>query len=269
MNEVCRIGWMDMVRLQQERQVKKDSLLIAQIQQTDSRGKEGDALPYLLSMDAPITVIMYCCFFLLAYVLGNGKRHLLQRFKNFFHTKERSSLFDDRSGSDMRYTAALLLVSCILSGFCVYDYYSDCSPQLFQTVPHSILLSVYILSVILFLMVKRLLYQFINWIFFYRQKSTLWLEAYSDVIIWTGLLLFPIVLLIVYFDLMPHWAIIFVGCVFLIMKSLLLYKCIKNFFSHLYGLLHLIVYFCALEIVPDLLVWKGLSYMNDVLILNF
>jgi hypothetical protein len=32
--------------------------------------------------------------------------------------------------------------------------------------------------------------------------------------------------------------------------------------------LHLILYFCALEILPDLIWWKGMEWMNNFLILN-
>lgn len=269
MKEVCQIGWQEMVRMQQAYQEKTDSVLVAQLQLADNKGKDGEAMPYLLSADAPITIILYCCFILLSFVLSRGKRNLLQRFKNFFHTKERSSLFDDPSRSDMRYNVFLILVSCILWGFCIYDFHSDREIVLFQTVPHSILLASYIGTVLLYLLFKRIAYQFINWIFFYKQRSDIWIEAYFDVVIWSGILLFPIVLLIVYFNLMPYWAVISAGSVFFVSKTLLLYKCIKNFFSHLYGLLHLIVYFCALEIIPDLLICKGLDYMNNLLILNF
>ena len=57
--------------------------------------------------------------------------------------------------------------------------------------------------------------------------------------------------------------------VVLFTKILLFYKCIRNFFSYLHGFLHLILYFCTLEIIPDLLLWKGIEYVNKVLILNF
>lgn len=67
-----------------------------------------------------------------------------QQFKNFALSKERASLFDDTTASDVRYTLVLILQTCILSGFCVYDYFSDHDLLLFRTVPHYLLLSIYI-----------------------------------------------------------------------------------------------------------------------------
>lgn len=52
-------------------------------------------------------------------------------------------------------------------------------------------------------------------------------------------------------------------------KILLFYKCIRNFFNHFHGILHLILYFCTLEIIPLLFLWKGLIYINNIFILKF
>ena len=81
--------------------------------------------------------------------------------------------------------------------------------------------------------------------------------------------LFPIVLLIVYFDLSPQIAPYFIGFVIIIAKILLFYKCFSNFFNKFHGAFHLILYFCALEILPDFVLWKGIILANNILVLNF
>ncbi|MZU51428.1 DUF4271 domain-containing protein, partial [Escherichia coli] len=113
------------------------------------------------------------------------------------------------------------------------------------------------------------LYSFVNWIFFNKTRNIIWLESYFNVVIGAGFLLFPIVLLIVYFDLSPQIAPYFIGFVIIIAKILLFYKCFSNFFNKFYGAFHLILYFCALEILPDFVLWKGIILANNILILNF
>ena len=178
-------------------------------------------------------------------------------------------MFDDTTASDVRYTLVLILQTCILSGFCVYDYFSDHDLILFRTMPHYLLLSIYIAYVVFFFVIKWLLYSFINWIFFNKTRNIIWLESYFNVVIGAGFLLFPIVLLIVYFDLSPQIAPYSIGFVIIIAKILLFYKCFSNFFNKLYGAFHLILYFCALEILPDFVLWKGIILANNILILNF
>jgi hypothetical protein len=50
---------------------------------------------------------------------------------------------------------------------------------------------------------------------------------------------------------------------------LLLYKTFLIFFPKFYGTLHLIVYFCTLEIMPLLAVFKVLIRVTDELIVKF
>ena len=47
------------------------------------------------------------------------------------------------------------------------------------------------------------------------------------------------------------------------------YKWIKLFFHQFGDLFLLILYFCALEIVPCLLLYQGMVQINDVLLIKF
>lgn len=93
----------------------------------------GIPLPYQLRSDWVVTGILFLCFILASYVLAHGKRHLKQQFKNFASSKERGSLFDDSTAPDVHYTLALILQTCILLGFCLYDYFSDFSSNIFAS----------------------------------------------------------------------------------------------------------------------------------------
>ena len=52
-------------------------------------------------------------------------------------------------------------------------------------------------------------------------------------------------------------------------KILMFYKWIKLFFHQFSGLFLLILYFCALEIVPCLLLYQGMIQMNNILLIKF
>ena len=64
----------------------------------------------------------------------------------------------------------------------------------------------------------------------------------------------------------PLWIILVIG--FLI-KILHLYKTFLIFFPKFYGTLHLIVYFCTLEILPLVAVFEVLIRVTDELIVKF
>lgn len=270
MNESCRPGMEYLIQLHEEEQNCIETALVREVSHANALdGMSGEEMPYQLRSDWMVTAVLFLCFILVSYVFARGKKHLEQQLKNFSLLKDRANLFDDTVASDVRYTLVLVLQTCILSGFCIYDYFSDHDLVLFRLVPHYLLLSAFIGCIVCFLLLKWLAYNFINWIFFNKTQRMIWVESYANVIIWVGFLLFPVVLLIVYFDLSPQISYYIIGFVIIIAKILLLYKCINNFFNRIHGFFHLILYFCALEILPDFALWKGIVLANNIFVLNF
>ena len=231
-------------------------------------GMIGEPLPYLLRTDGMVTCILFCCMVLLSYVLAKGNKYLYHQLKSFATSRERASMFDEVTVSDIRYTALLLFHSCLLIGFCIYYFLSATSPDLFFVTSHGYLLASIVGGISVFLLLKYLLYSFVNWVFFQKARNLLWVSAYLNVIVWIGLFLFPVILLVVYFGLSLHTAAYLVGAIIIFAKIALFYKCFSNFFGNIHGLVHLILYFCALEILPDLIMWKGIETVSNNLILN-
>ena len=79
-------------------------------------------------------------------------------------------------------------------------------------------------------------------------------------------LLFPLALITVFFNL-PTYSVILCLCLLLgFIRLLLFYKTFCIFFPKFHGFLHLIVYFCALEMLPLCGLWQALTYTNDILL---
>lgn len=232
-------------------------------------GTEGIPIPYSPRMDDAVAAILLGCFFLSAYVLSRSRKFLLQLVKDFLLHRERTSIFATSTAADMRYLLLLILQTCVLSGVFFFDYFNDIRPDLVIHIPPFLLLSIYIGICLTYLFVKWLVYSFLGWIFFDGSRVSLWLESYSTLLYYLGLALFPFVLFIVYFDL-PMQITVIVGLILLVFtKILMLYKWIKLFCNNLYGYFLLILYFCALEIVPCIMLYEGMVQLNDYLIIKF
>lgn len=229
----------------------------------------GEPIPYMLRADWIITCIMLLCFLLGTFVLKDGKRYLLFRFKKLFWSTRQNNQAEIITSAYFQHSVILTSITCILGGLCLYDYFVDQTPLLFTHVPHGVVLGTYILIAILFVLLKYALYSFINWIFFDAERNKQWTETYFDVLILGGLLLFPVVLLIIYFDLNFATTKVFILFILIFAKFLLFCKCIRNFFRQIHGIVHFILYFCALELTPTLLLWEGVGYTNHFLFLKF
>ena len=238
------------------------------VQEVDS-GFEGTPISYSPRTDDAIALTLLACFFLSSIALARGKKFLSQQVKDFVLHRERTSIFDSSTAADVRYLLVLVLQTCVLSGITFLNYFHDTCPALMNRVSPLLLLGIYVGFCLAYFLLKWLIYMFLGWTFFDKNKTNIWLESYSALIYYVGFALFPFVLFLVYFDLSLTNLVIIGAIILIFTKILMFYKWIKLFCGNLYSILLLILYFCALEIVPCLLLYQGMIQMNNILLIKF
>ena len=266
----------DTLSLLQQKQISpakadSDSLQLADlhaVQEVDS-GFEGTPISYSPRTDDAIALTLLACFFLSSIALARGKKFLSQQVKDFVLHRERTSIFDSSTAADVRYLLVLVLQTCVLSGITFLNYFHDTCPALMDHVSSLLLLAIYAGFCLAYFLLKWLLYMFLGWTFFDKNKTNVWLESYSALIYYVGFALFPFVLFLVYFDLSLTNLVIIGSIILIFTKILMFYKWIKLFFHQFGALFLLILYFCALEIVPCLLLYQGMIQMNNILLIKF
>ena len=266
----------DTLSLLQQEQISpakadSDSLQLADlhaVQEVDS-GFEGTPISYSPRTDDAIALTLLACFFLSSIALARGKKFLSQQVKDFVLHRERTSIFDSSTAADVRYLLVLVLQTCVLSGITFLNYFHDTCPALMDHVSSLLLLGIYVGFCLAYFLLKWLLYMFLGWTFFDKNKTNIWRESYSALIYYVGFALFPFVLFLVYFDLSLTNLVIIGSIILIFTKILMFYKWIKLFFHQFSGLFLLILYFCALEIVPCLLLYQGMIQMNNILLIKF
>ena len=248
-----------------------DSLQLAQIHSAQEviSGFEGTPIPYSPRTDDAIALTLLACFFLSSIALARGKKFLSQQVKDFVLHRERTSIFDSSTAADMRYLLVLVVQTCVLSGITFFNYFHDTSPALMNSVSPLLLLGIYVGSCLAYFLLKWFLYMFIGWTFFDKNRTNIWLESYSTLIYYAGFALFPFVLFLVYFDLSLTNLLIIGTIILIFAKILMFYKWIKLFFHQFGALFLLILYFCALEILPCLLLYQGMIQINNILLIKF
>ena len=238
------------------------------VQEVDS-GFEGTPISYSPRTDDAIALTLLACFFLSSIALARGKKFLSQQVKDFVLHRERTSIFDSSTAADVRYLLVLVLQTCVLSGITFLNYFHDTCPALMNRVSPLLLLGIYVGFCLAYFLLKWLIYMFLGWTFFDKNKTNIWLESYSALIYYVGFALFPFVLFLVYFDLSLTNLVIIGAIILIFTKILMFYKWIKLFFHQFNGLFLLILYFCALEIVTCLLLYQGMIQMNNILLIKF
>lgn len=225
-------------------------------------GVHSELVPQLLRANDWITGILLCGFLLTAYIFSQKRQMMLLGLRNLIFTKERNSIFSEQTTGEVNCKLLLLLQTSLFTAIIAIDYFTR--ENTFQGVMPSIttLLMLYTSAIILFYILKWCLYLFVNWIFFDESKNSLWLNSYFFIHSIFGVLFFPIILLSIYFNLPTSVSWFFYLFILILLYFLLIYKCFCIFFNKKYGAFYLIMYFCTLEILPILLLWKGVDFIN-------
>lgn len=217
---------------------------------TQPSGLPGDPVDYQFRNDDVVTGILMLSFFIMAWVIAASWKFVRSQLRDFFITRERPNLFDEREDNVLRGRGFMVVMTCFLISLLFFTVTRDRLPEVFAQVSPYVLLGMATAVSIVYYVAKIALYNIVNHTFFSPAKCRMWNDIYLVSVLVTGCALLPIVLCVVFFD-MPFEDTAFL-CILLlgVIKSLLLYKCFRIFFSTALGCMHLFLYLCALEIIP-------------------
>lgn len=231
---------------------------LEQLHVTEVPGFTGDPLPYSFRTDNYVTAALLLAFLLTVWVLAVMRRYLHECVKDFFHRPARAEALDERTGSERRAQWLQVCLTCFLLSILYFDFVQHHNPRIVDETSPYLILATGTGLCWLYYVAKHVLYQTVNFTLFDRQRAQLWNETYQLSVLALGLLLLPLTLWAVYFDVSYENLLIAFICLVLVVKIPLLFQCSGIFFNGLRGCFHLILYFCALELAPALVLWRVL-----------
>ena len=230
------------------------------------QGIAGDPVPYRFRSDDFVTTALMLSFFLMTYVISRSRHYLKSHIKNFFSPREHKDIFAPRTQNELRGQLYLIVQLCFTLGVLMFDYIQSFKPDVFNSVsPYKILLVASSICGI-FYFLKIVLYYIVNTVFFDRKVTSQWNDTYLMSVLTMGVILFPVALLVVYFDVDFDTMLILFFSVYAFVKLLLFYKCFHIFSEYRLHFLHIILYLCALELFPPLVLWRALNYALNALV---
>ena len=131
------------------------------------------------------------------------------------------------------------------------------------------LLAIYFGIIAVYFIVKLILYSFVNNVFFDNKKNVQWIKSQMFLESIEGMALFPSVMLYAYFDVSIGNTLIYLAFIVALVKLLTFYKCYSIFFGKISAFLQIILYFCALEMIPLITLWESLVMTGNYLKINF
>lgn len=232
-------------------------------------GVAGDPMPYMMRNDDVITLLQMACFFISLIAVANSWRFMVRQAKDLFRARSRSEKPVGETANEVRFQFFLLLQTCLLYSVLQYLYTCEYISDTFVLASPYELIGIYFIIMCAYQIVRGGLYTMVNLVFADGKINLQWLRSLLFLTAVEGLVLFPVVLLLVYFNLSFQNAMICFVIIFLLVKILAFYKCCSIFFNRFGNFLQIILYFCALELIPLASLWGILVFTGNYLKVNF
>ena len=232
-------------------------------------GVAGDPVPYTIRGDNMFTSLLLICFAIFIVSLSKARYIIGRQLRHFFYLPHGIDDEVTETGGELRFQLFLALLACLLMAITTYQYAIDFVAQTFVLPNDFLLVMIFLAVFVAYFVLKGGLYSLVNTVFFGNGPNRQWLKTLLFIMATEGVLLFPIVLLVVYFDLPLEKAAYYYGFVFLFTKILAFYKAWSIFFWQNGLFLQIFLYFCALEIVPLLVLAGSLGILMEQLKITF
>ena len=244
----------------------KDTLLHPEL--TGGRfGVAGDPVPYTVRGDDAITSMLLVCFLAAVVVFAHSRQFILHQLKDFFYIRH-----GEHSSSETPATRFLVFLNLLTSLLLAITYYFYITSYVADTfvldTPYE-LIAIFFGLFVAYFFCKAIVFQLVNAVFFESKKNIQWLGAFIFITALEGIALFPVVILQVYFNLPMQSVVYYFIFILVLAKILTFYKSWLIFFRQIDVFLQIILYFCALEIIPMLSFWGVLVMVTDELKVNF
>lgn len=231
-------------------------------------GVAGDPVPYAIGHDDLISSLLLGCFIVSMVAFSVCRNFLLRHLKRFFYAPKSEGVHDATS-SEIKalyfFMVQTALLLTLLYTFYVRSYVADT----FILSDDNMLTGIVLGIVLGYMIVKMLLYAIANYTFFGSKKNGQWFLEELFLTAVEGIVLYPSVLLLAYFDVAPKTIAYYAVIVVILVKILTFYRCFVIFFRQNGLFLQIILYFCALEIIPLFALWGGLEVLTNALKINF
>ena len=217
--------------------------------QASAPGMMADPLPYHPSTDPLVGSLLIGGFLLIVLLLSHSRNFLSKQLHSFFYTAKARTTQIAEQPHEIWYQCALSLVTLVFCAIALYCGLIHGLPAASYTQPHTIL-GVSMAMAGAWFLSRTLLYGLVNWVFFTHKKILHWNRAVLLLSGGFGMALLPVLLLHIFGQLTWQASLIYMAVLFILVEILFIYKSFVTFFNRASDFLQIILYFCALEMMP-------------------
>ena len=229
----------------------------------------GKALPFSRSPlhDTPSMALLIAGLIAVALSYHTGYKYIENFFHYMFSTRRRENLFEDHTVNETSILAALIANTCIVEGFLIYMAMLLMRPELTASMQSKTFLHIGVFCALAlgFYIIQWLVYKTLGYTFSDKEATKLWLDGFKASQAMLGLVLLPVMILVMVFTTNGKMLLCVAALLYLVARLIFIYKGFRIFFSNLSSYLYFILYLCAVEIVPLVILTGVTNWLCDIL----
>ena len=223
----------------------------------------GEALPFSRSPlhDTPSMVLLIAGLLAVALSYHTGYKYIENFFHYMFSTRRRENMFEDHTVNETSIQAALIANTCIAEGFLIYFAVQQLVPSMAHVLQASVFPHIlgYCGIAAGFYIAQWLVYKVLGYTFSDKVGAKLWLDGFKASQSLLGLLLLPVLVLVMLYPGHGKLLLAIGVSLYLVARLIFILKGFRIFYSNLTSILYFLLYLCAVEIVP-LVILTSVTY---------
>lgn len=211
--------------------------------------------------DTPSMALLLAGLLAVALCYHTGYKYIENFFYYMFSTRRRENLFEDHTVNETSILAALIANTCIIEGFIIFLAIQILNPSLAPTLQHHVFGHIAAFSAMAagFYITQWVIYKVFGYTFSDKIGSKLWIDGFKSSQSLLGLVLLPVLVLLMLYPSSGKLLLSLAAVLYFLARLIFIYKGFRIFYSNLPSILYFILYLCAVEIVP-VVIMTGVTY---------
>ena len=229
-------------------------------------GNQAQTFAHSPLRDTPSMALLLTGLLAVALCYHTGYKYIENFFHHMFSTRRRENLFEDHTVNETSILAALIANTCIIEGFIIFLAVQLLRPALAASLQASVFphIATYCGLAAGFYIVQWMVYKLIGYTFTDKVGSKLWLDGFKASQSLLGLLLLPVLVLLMLYPNHGKLLLVIAATLYIVARLIFIYKGFRIFYGKMSSIVYFILYLCAVEIVP-IVIMTGLTYwISDI-----
>ena len=227
-------------------------------------GVEPAARTRLPGYDSGVLVMLLVVFLFLSYNIGHYSTLLTNFGADLFSVRKRKDVFEQHTYSETGLLISIVIMACFSEGILLNSALGGLGIVATQALGvFGIIAGLTVIAIVYYLW-QLLAYRFTGYLFTDRLSARMWLVGFNSSQALAGMLL-VIPAVVVLFN--PGAASVMVpiaAALYLITRLIFIWKGFRLFYDQIGSIVYFILYLCSLEIVPLVLIYRGVVFLNSL-----